>query len=546
MPCRLLAVVPTWLAVLAGIGCAGDAPQATDEQPRPESTPAATRRGGGSQAGLRNDPRAYYAHTDAVSREELLDLYAATWHPDYSGQLALHLRAGHYILEDQSATSSDQKKRGFHLSAYDRERHVPLLVYVPGDPAPGRHQEPVSLESIGATLFDLLELPRPEAVTAPALQVPLRGKPRVIVVLVLDALPYALWDSYLSRQPHFSRLRASSQEYVGARLAFMSSSTTVSHAVLSTGLPPRYTGIPINHTRTAPGQYTEVFVDQDPSRLLVPTVADLYDLAHDNQPVVISFCSQSRAAIAMAGHGRSWPGGDADLVVWQQRYWGPFETSSEFYSSAPYLDEVDPEAYLDALEDRSFLSHRLNGLPALFRSPHNVIIGERAVSLLMEREGVGQDEITDLVFFNQKVLDNVAHRWGADGGEYRLCMDALDAFMGRFLDELRQRYGEEFALFVTSDHGFGPKLRRPDEGGVPARHQLYELLALLEERFGSPERPVFQDVQYLNVYLDEENLRHNGHSLAEVCRAFEELAWTVSCLTRDEILEHRGGAGGPS
>ncbi|MFH1468661.1 MAG: alkaline phosphatase family protein [Pseudomonadota bacterium] len=489
--------------------------------------------GGATEAAL---AAMYAGEPDPLDHAALVDLYARSLHPDWSGQVFLHLAPGHYVLDDDRDDSSDARKRGFHLSAYDWERHVPLLVYVPGDPSPGVRHAAVSLESVGATLMDVLGVPRPAGVTAPALQVPPHGDLKVVCVLVMDACPYWMWEHYLGQQPHFARLRALSREYDRALLDFMSSSTTVSHAALATGQPPARTGIPINHTRTAPGHYTEVFQGNDPERLLVPTAADLYDAGQGNRPVVVSFSSQSRAAIAMAGHGRSWSGGDADVVAWQHRYSGPMETNEEFYAPITYLAQVDARAMLMEHAGESFLGHRLQGERDLFRSPYNVEIGERAVGLAMVQEGVGDDGVTDLVLFNQKVLDNIAHRWGADTEEYQAGMDALDAFIGRWLETLHARAGDDFLLIVTSDHGFGPTLARPEEGSDPRRHERAPLQVRVEARLGTAARPVVEDVQYLNAYLDEAAMEASGHTLAEVCAAFTAEDWIVDCLVRDEVL----------
>ncbi len=478
----------------------------------------------------------YTGDPGAVSHAELLDLYARTWHPDWSGSLMLHLAPGHYILDDTSNRSPDPRKRGFHLSAYDMARRVPLLVYAPGDTDPGPRQQPASLENISATLFDLLGVPRPEGVTASALDFPTVESPRLIAVVVLDALPWGHWQDYLSRQPAFAELRAEGREFVNTRLSFMSSSTTVSHAVLGTGQPPALTGIPINHTRTDPGHYDEVFIDNRPDRLLVPTLADLYDVQLDNRPAVVSFCSQSRAAIAMAGHGRSHPGGDADVVAWQSRHNGPLETHPDFWAPVGWIrQQVDVQGYLDGLQDRSFHVREIDSLPDLFRSHHNVVISERAILAMMDHEGVGDDEVTDLVFLNHKVLDNIAHRWGADVEEYRLALDELDAWLPRWTQALHQRAGDDWLLIVTADHGFGPTLSNPGYAQDDRRHERGSLQDELEQRFGDGGEPVFEDIQYLNVYMDEEALAAAGHSLDAVCADLVSRDWIVDCLTRPEV-----------
>ncbi len=471
-----------------------------------------------------------------VPRSEILDLYARTVVEPWSGDIYLHLAPGHYILEADGADSSDQRKAAFHLSAYDRERHVPLLVYVPGDPTPAVHPEPVSLESIGATLFDLLAVKRPPGVVAPALAVPRAGHPKLIVVLVMDALPYTMWDQYLGRQPNFAALRARGQEYSNTRLDYMSSSTTVSHSVLSTGLPPMKTGIPINYTRTGPGRKTEVFVHQDPSRLLAPTVADLYDMQHGNRPIVMSFSSQARAAIAMAGHGTAFPKGDPDLVVWQGDGSDEIESNAQFYLLPTYLQGF-LHGYIDRAAGAEFLGRHLESPKDFFLSPQNVRIGEQVVSLMLANEPVGKGDSPDLLFFNQKVSDNIGHAFGPESLEYRAGLDELDAFIGRFQETLEKTVGLDYVLFVTADHGFGPSLGAASQD--VRRHPRLELQATLEATFGTPDHPVFEDIQELNVYLNLDNLRANGHTPADVCTFLQKNDWVKTCLTRDEVLEER-------
>jgi hypothetical protein len=473
----------------------------------------------------------------AVTKESLLDLYAASWHPDWSGQIVFHLKPGHYVLADSSDASNDQKKKAFHLSAYDRESRIPLLIYRPGDPSPKKHTDPVNLQQVGSTLFSLLELEPPVGVTAPPLALPQGPPPKVIVTMVYDALPWSHWDDYLGQLPHHARLRAMSQEYTETRLGHMSSSTTVSHTVLATGQPPHLTGIPINHTRTGVGTYDEIFLDHKPDRLPVPTVADLHDIKHNSEPIIVSFCSQFRAAIAMAGHGTAHPGGDRDIVLWQRDRKMELATNPDLWAKPTYLDAISPQAMLARDTKLEFLGQPVTDERDIYLSQHNVFYGEWVIETIMDREPIGEDAITDLIFINHKALDNVAHRSGIEGPIYKAVLDGLDAFMGRFLDSLAARYGDDFVLILTSDHGFGPTLKRPRDREDPRRHDLAALLERLGTRLGSDQ--VVQDVQYLNGYLSDSALAGAGLSLDDVCSAFLAEDWILSCITKDEILDHR-------
>jgi hypothetical protein len=474
----------------------------------------------------------------SVSRAELKRLYSDSYHPAWSGSVMLHLAPGHYILSDQDEKSRDRRKRAFHLSAYDRESRVPLLVYSPGDPAPQQHTEPADLQRIGATLFSVLDMQPPAGVTAQPLVVPISSKPKAVIVLIYDALPWSHWDRYLAKLPNHAKLRAASQEYVNTRLGHMSSSTTVSHAVLSTGQPPRLTGIPINHTRTGPGRFQEVFIGDRPGRLLVPTVADLYDVKHDNKPIIASFCSQSRAAIAMAGHGLSHPGGDADIVVWQKHHHRELQTHPEFWSMPSYLADLGPAAVMARHPDADFMGLPTTNTKQLFRSPLNIKVGEDVVTRILEKEPWGEDDLTDLLFLNQKVLDNIAHRMSADREPYRQGMDALDAYIGRFLAQLNAKFGQDYLLILTSDHGFGPGLRNPKDGPDPRRHELSDVLSATNQALGI--EGAVHDAQYLNVYVDEPKLANGGKTLDDVCEAIGRLPWVYDCVTR---LELRGDPG---
>jgi hypothetical protein len=468
-----------------------------------------------------------------VDPSTLHTLYQRSYHPEWSGQVFLHLAPGHYVLADDQPESNDSKKRAFHLSAYDHESRIPLLVHLPTVSEPAVHTEEVYLAQVGATLFELLALSPPEGVSDAPLPLPEVDTPGTIVVLVYDALPWARWETTLGTLPNHAALRATSQEFSLTRLGHMSSSTTVSHAVLATGQTPSKTGIPINHARTTAGAYVEVFDGDIPDRLLVPTVADLHDLAHDNEAIIASYCSQSRAAIAMAGHGTSHPGGDADIVVWQQDHHGAFTSNTEVWALPEYLAELGPQGFLDADPAPTFMGETLTTNKDLFRSPYNVRISGQAVSAILEAEDFGADDVTDLLMVNIKVLDNIAHHWGTEEGRYDASMNELDAFIGRFKTGLDTKLGDNYVLILTSDHGFGPPMERPRDAPDERRHLLSELRDTVDTRLGVPG--ALQDVQYLNGYLDTALMEAAGISNAQACDAFLAEPWVVDCLTAEEV-----------
>ena len=469
----------------------------------------------------------------AVSRSELLHLYREAYHPDYSGQVIIHLEAGHYVVNSKKG-AGDSRKRAFHLSPFARESRVPLVVYTPNDSTPGVRARRVSLRQIGASLYDILRVERPSNVTASKLDIPDKEY-KGVIVLVFDALPYVFWEQYLGRLPNFSQLRAEGREYINTWLGQMPSNTTPSHAVIGTGVPPSQTGIPLNRTRTDDNRFDEVFQGDKPDRLIVPTVADLYDLQTQNKAKILGFCSQSRATIAMVGHGKSFEGGDADYSMWLREHKHELQTNPDYYAELPaYLNTISAEDYRGLLDSPTFLHHTIENDYDLFTSPHNAIIGEEVVRKVMAEDGFGDDAVTDLIFFNQKLLDNLGHRYGIETEEYRTGMHAMDDFIGRFLQDLDRQFGEDYLLFFTSDHGFGPITSLENE----RRHSRQALLKGIDKWFGMSVTTGFLDN---NIYVDTATLNALGYAHKDVCNYLlqYESSWVIDCLTEEEIaMEH--------
>ena len=106
---------------------------------------------------------------------------------------------------------------------------------------------------------------------------------------------------------------------------------TPSHATIGTGAYPRHHGfadeyIWINGSLQKPNA-------EGPTFMKLPTLADAYDLAMDNEPIVGAAASLS-AHLMMMGHGLAWQGND-DIAVAREAAWRPAATTPRTNGASP-------------------------------------------------------------------------------------------------------------------------------------------------------------------------------------------------------------------
>ena len=102
------------------------------------------------------------------------------------------------------------------------------------------------------------------------------------------------------------------------------------------------------------------------------------------------------------------------------------------------------------------------------------------------------------------------------------------------METLSQKFGDDYMIILTSDHGFGPGLPSPKKQSDERRHDLSTILSEINIKLGV--EGLVEDIQYLNVYLDEDRLRESGKTLNEICTAFSSsYAWIEHCLTTEDL-----------
>jgi hypothetical protein len=96
-------------------------------------------------------------------------------------------------------------------------------------------------------------------------------------------------------------------------------------------------------------------------------------------------------------------------------------------------------------------------------------------------EPIGEEGApTSLLTTTYKAPDYTGHVFNMQAIQERIALEATDAELGRLVDDLTRRFGDDFAIIVTADHGQCPI---PDDvGGV--RLDPIQLEADLNRQFG--------------------------------------------------------------
>lgn len=140
---------------------------------------------------------------------------------------------------------------------------------------------------------------------------------------------------------------------------------------------------------------------------------------------------------------------------------------------------------------------------------------------LIEYEGLGQDDVPDLLAISLSAMDLVGHYYGPWSQESREALLHLDRVLGEFLRFVEARVGRGGVVIgLTSDHGVLPLPEWVEESGVgqcPVRGGRVDSRGLqaaiessLEESFGRAGRPPWVVLAGLHVGINRTRAAANG------------------------------------
>jgi hypothetical protein len=466
-----------------------------------------------------------------AQRQEFLKMFGRAYFPGRSGQIFVVPREGTIL------TSPDPSLRFMHGSPWDYDTRIPLLFYGPRYINQGSYPGAATQQDIVPTLAALLKGPRPPTATGRPLTLAIKpsdGAPRVILLVVLDGMRVDYFDRYAATLPTLTRLRGKGAWFTEARINYIPSITSIGHTTIATGTDPRIHGITFNSTidRTK-GVSQEAFSGLSPRELLAPTLADLWNLDTDDRAVIIAQGSTPRAAVPLAGHGSCMINGRPVILASYNSTTGGWESNPECYRLPEYLKEKRISALWEGT-DGQWRGHPVSNPDAARRSPLLTRFEADALVVMIEREPVGQDDVTDLVLANLKTPDYVGHAYGPNSPEIRETLAEQDRQLARIVQALESKAGaNQYLVVISADHG----MPSPPEERGNMRVYTGQVVDLLHKRFDPDSGRLIRlyAPESSQLLIDRGRLRQLGLKLSQIKDFLEAQPYVFAAYTEDEV-----------
>ncbi|MGZ4108393.1 MAG: alkaline phosphatase family protein [Actinomycetota bacterium] len=516
--------LPVALALaLVGAACSSVATGQTSTTPATSSPPASGSASASPSASVVETNRALATRVCAnVSHEVLL----RTWHGYMRG------RSGDIQI---IPTYPNFVNGGLtHATPYPYTQDVPLFLYGPGYVKSGVYPRAATLADIAPTTGAFLKFPfdapdgraQSEALV-PASQRPL---PRLVVTLVWDSGGMDVLDRWKNDWPYLHSLLPHGAWFTHVTVGSSPSNTPTGHSIIGTGAFPQHNGFVDEYIRVN-GRIQKPN-ENGPQFLVAPTLADLYDLAQGNKPIVGGIATLS-AHIMMMGHGSGWGGGDRDIVVTREQThastagaeataWNLTPDMAPFYTFPKYVNDLPPiSAYtqqLDQADGKIDGNWRQNSIAQLsngFDTPARTPYQTKLIETVIQREGFGKDDVPDLLFLNYKAIDTIGHLFSADSPEMSDALKYQDEALQQFVGFLNRVVGKgKWVMLLTADHG---TQRDPTVSGA-FMIDINKLTSLLQKQFDDDNDKValFEKIRPTEIWVNPVELQDNGVTLTQI------------------------------
>jgi hypothetical protein len=481
------------------------------------TTPAA------SASGSDQDLRALAC---GMPHEELLRTWRG-WSPDRGGELQM-------IAQQPNFVGSGLP----HVGPWDYVQRVPMLWYGPGYvPAQGSVQRPVTSVGIAPTVAKLLHFPYTAPDGSPMTEALLPDAqrpdpPKLIVTVVWDAGGRDVLLAHPHSWPYLESLIPKGTWFDNASVGSSPTSTAQIHASIGTGAFPD-DHLLVGH-RLRVGNTIVTPWAQGPNLITLPTLADLYDRAMGNEPLV-GISATVNIHFGMMSHGSFFNGGDRDFgttrsvtdpgtLTDEGFEWNLPHQIQDYYTLPSYVNDVPgfarDVAAVDRADGRTDGKWRDNSIDQLlqgFDTPARIPYQERVLEAMVTNEGFGKDDVPDLLYANFKEIDYISHIWTMNSGEMDDAVRAQDAALKQLVTFLDQQVGKgQWAMVLTADHGAIPNPKVSGGFQISTTPIGSGLNAAFDT--DGDDVPVVQLIQPTQIYVNLAELRQNGGTLDDMAR----------------------------
>ena len=394
-------------------------------------------------------------------------------------------------------------------------------------------------------------------------------KPKLVLVVVVDQFRY----DYLLRfhqdyHGGIARLLNNGAVFADARYLQFPTVTAVGHSTIMSGATPSVSGIIGNEWFDREAQESVTSVSDkstaliggtpstkgsSPRRLLVSTIGDELKMAGRTSKV-IGISIKDRSAILPVGHM-------ADAAYWFDADSNHFVTSDYYMKKLPsWVSKVNDERPvfkylgLDWMPmnakpgNKPFCSMKAGAdvrfCGAIEHTPFGNELLEDFAEKAIEQEQMGSHPDTDVLSLSFSANDYVGHDLGPDAPEVRDISIRTDQLLGKLLDFINARVGQENTLVIfTADHGVSPapnvnNARKMPGGWLKLSDYSARVSARLVEKFGPGDWVRFDAYGFL--YFNDAVITQNKADRAEVQRIAAEVARSLPhiarVMTHDDLL----------
>lgn len=456
-------------------------------------------------------------------------MFARGYFPGRSGQVFVVPNEGDII------TSRDPLYRFMHGSPWDYDTRIPILFHGTPYIRAGNYTTAAKQQDIAPTLGAIVGVPSPATYTGRVLSEAIAGqpaKPRLVSVIVLDAMRADYFDRYAALMPTLTRLRKEGAWFAEARAIVLPTVTGVGHATIGTGADPRIHGITVNNLfNRVTGKSQEAYDQLDTRELMALTLADSWNLATDGKAVIIGQGGAIRATAGLVGRGACLVGARRVVAASYGGADGGWETNPACYAMSPVLKNFVGRRVWEAAGG-TWMGHDIASASKFRASALFQKFEAEALRAVVNDSAAGADEVTDFVFVNMKGPDYAAHAHGPDSKELQETLAELDRQMAAYLALIEKKAGANRSITVfTADHGM------PGEARAGRRFYPEDIIPLIHKRF-DPEGRIVQyygDAAGNQLHLDTARIQSLGFSLKDVATFLEGLDMFAAAFTEDEV-----------